>query len=120
MPLRIAWYKKTECIASRIVSSPRNEKDKFDSPPDTYVHVHKHMYVYTHNTLSLSLSLSHTHTHTHTRTHLAARAQFFDLLGGIDEVNAIVVVLLEARADSQDVEVEDYIHRVEPDFRADH
>ena len=31
----IAWYRKTLCIASLIVSIPRNEKEKLERPPLT-------------------------------------------------------------------------------------
>ena len=33
IPALIAWYKKTECIASRIESLPLKENEKFDTPP---------------------------------------------------------------------------------------
>ena len=46
-------------------------------------------------------------------TNLAARADMFDDLGSPDEVHCIVVVLLHARADSQDVGVENNVLRVE-------
>ena len=35
IPARMAWSRNTECIASRTVSLPRNENDRFDTPPDT-------------------------------------------------------------------------------------
>jgi hypothetical protein len=35
MPARMAWKRKAECIASRTTSLPRNEKDRFDTPPET-------------------------------------------------------------------------------------
>ena len=31
----IAWYRNTECIASRTGSLPRNENDRFEMPPET-------------------------------------------------------------------------------------
>jgi len=30
-----AWYRKTLCMASRMCSFPRNENEKFDTPPLT-------------------------------------------------------------------------------------
>mmetsp|Transcript_15591 Transcript_15591/g.36733 ORF Transcript_15591/g.36733 Transcript_15591/m.36733 type:complete len:692 (-) Transcript_15591:781-2856(-) len=44
---------------------------------------------------------------------LGARAGVLDDLGRLDEVDAVVVVLLEARADGEDVEIEDDVNRVE-------
>ncbi len=35
MPARIAWYRNTECIASRTGSLPRNEKETLLTPPLT-------------------------------------------------------------------------------------
>ena len=46
-------------------------------------------------------------------TDLAARTDVLDDLGGPNKVHPIVVVLLHARANSQDVGVEDHILRVE-------
>ena len=43
-----------------------------------------------------------------------------DLGSGLNEVDAVVVVLLEARADGEDVEVEDNVHGVEAHSGADH
>ena len=34
-PTSIAWYRNTLCIASRMVSLPRNENEKLDKPPLT-------------------------------------------------------------------------------------
>ena len=34
-PAAIAWYRKAEWIARRTGSLPRNEKLRFDTPPDT-------------------------------------------------------------------------------------
>ena len=31
----MAWYRKTVCMAILTVSIPRNEKLKFETPPDT-------------------------------------------------------------------------------------
>jgi hypothetical protein len=33
MPARIAWYRNAVWIASRTTSLPRNENDRFDTPP---------------------------------------------------------------------------------------
>jgi len=35
IPARIAWYRNTECIASRTTSLPRNENDTLLTPPLT-------------------------------------------------------------------------------------
>ena len=35
IPAAMAWYRKTEWIASRIGSLPRNANETFDTPPDT-------------------------------------------------------------------------------------
>jgi hypothetical protein len=35
MPAFVAWYRKALCIASRTTSLPRNEKDRFETPPLT-------------------------------------------------------------------------------------
>ena len=35
MPARMAWYRNTECIASRTASLPRNENDTLLTPPLT-------------------------------------------------------------------------------------
>ena len=34
-PALIAWYRNTECMASRTGSLPRNENDRLEIPPDT-------------------------------------------------------------------------------------
>ena len=36
MPARMAWSRNAECIASRTALLPRNEKDRFDTPPETW------------------------------------------------------------------------------------
>src|SRR5450631_873886 len=35
MPALMAWNKNTECMVSRTRSLPRNENDRFDTPPET-------------------------------------------------------------------------------------
>ena len=35
-PAAIAWYRNAECIARRTVSLPRNEKLRFDTPPEIF------------------------------------------------------------------------------------
>jgi hypothetical protein len=34
MPALIAWYRNTECIASRMTSRPRKPKERLDTPPE--------------------------------------------------------------------------------------
>ena len=36
MPAWMAWKRNTECIASRTGSLPRNEKDRFETPPEIW------------------------------------------------------------------------------------
>ena len=36
-PAAMAWYRKTEWIASRTRSLPRNANDTFDTPPEVRV-----------------------------------------------------------------------------------
>ena len=36
MPAPTAWYRKAVCIASRTASLPRNENEKFDTPPEIF------------------------------------------------------------------------------------
>mmetsp|Transcript_4876 Transcript_4876/g.16886 ORF Transcript_4876/g.16886 Transcript_4876/m.16886 type:complete len:474 (+) Transcript_4876:1973-3394(+) len=49
----------------------------------------------------------------HAARNLGARAHTLDLAGGVDEVDAVVVVLLHTGADGEDVRVEDDVLRVE-------
>ena len=35
-PASIAWYRKTECIASRTGLFPRKENETFETPPETF------------------------------------------------------------------------------------
>ena len=42
-PAEIAWYRNAECIARRTVSFPRNEKLRFDTPPETFAPGHRRL-----------------------------------------------------------------------------
>ena len=41
MPAAIAWYRNTECIASRMTSRPRKPKERLDTPPEILAPGHR-------------------------------------------------------------------------------
>ena len=69
-------------MASRTGSLPRNENDRFDTPPDTW----------------------------------ASGSSAADFARRLDEIDAVIVVLLDARRDSENIGIEDDVLGGKPTF----